>query len=279
MSFPEGKDILMMGSEAAKLAEAYQQSIKNSTSVRRSISGDPVSTVSEKVPLPPLCSSETSRGACIRPAKSTLPPIKEVESIYPKLPTAPPDAMIETAHPIGAPKKAQKRVKFESSKAGKYTKLEEEALELLSDPDEDNDEKSSVLTFEEKDNASSSIEARLEAIEEKLSMILGMLKTLSIATAGPTAARDGIRDAMVGVREELINSIMAEAKGKIAEMIKEEDAQRAKIGDGSVKLTEKARELNRMLEDQSSSGESETESEETEPDTDGENDDIYSFDM
>nr|4BXT_A Chain A, Phosphoprotein P [Human metapneumovirus]4BXT_B Chain B, Phosphoprotein P [Human metapneumovirus]4BXT_C Chain C, Phosphoprotein P [Human metapneumovirus]4BXT_D Chain D, Phosphoprotein P [Human metapneumovirus]4BXT_E Chain E, Phosphoprotein P [Human metapneumovirus]4BXT_F Chain F, Phosphoprotein P [Human metapneumovirus]4BXT_G Chain G, Phosphoprotein P [Human metapneumovirus]4BXT_H Chain H, Phosphoprotein P [Human metapneumovirus] len=80
----------------------------------------------------------------------------------------------------------------------------------------------SILTFEERDTSSLSIEARLESIEEKLSMILGLLRTLNIATAGPTAARDGIRDAMIGVREELIADIIKEAKGKAAEMMEEE---------------------------------------------------------
>ncbi|WP_369072824.1 hypothetical protein [Enterococcus faecium] len=38
-----------------------------------------------------------------------------------------------------------------------------------------------------------------------------MLHTLVAASAGPTSARDGIRDAMVGLREEMIEKIRAEA--------------------------------------------------------------------
>nr|ART34496.1 phosphoprotein [Avian metapneumovirus] len=278
MSFPEGKDILMMGSEAAKMADAYQRSLRNTSAGGRSISGEPINTIAEKVPLPPLCNPTTPKGSCIKPNKAPVPKVKEIESIYPKLPTAPVATDTETSTSTESAKKS-KKVKFDNPKVGKYTKLEEEALELLSDPEEDNDEKSSILTFEEKDTASTSIEARLEAIEEKLSMILGMLKTLNIATAGPTAARDGIRDAMIGMREELINSIMTEAKDKIAEMMKEEDTQRAKIGDGSVKLTEKAKELNKILEDQSSSGESESEEESGESESDEEESDIYNLDL
>ncbi|CDN30035.1 phosphoprotein [Avian metapneumovirus type D] len=278
MSFPEGKDILMMGSEAAKLADAYQKSLKDPSRNSKSISGDPVATVSERVPTLPLCGPISPKGSSTKPTREASPAPKKTGPIYPKLPTAPPDPGQPEPITSNGPKKAQKKVKFDAVKPGKYSKLEEEALELLSDPDEENDKESSILTFEEKDNASTSIEARLEAIEEKLSMILGMLKTLSIATAGPTAARDGIRDAMVGMREELINSIMAEAKDKISEMIKEEDTQRAKIGDGSVRLTEKAKELNKVLEDQSSSGESDSESEDEEPEPD-ETADIYSLEL
>nr|UVN22523.1 phosphoprotein [Avian metapneumovirus] len=297
MSFPKGEDLLMMGSEAAKMAEAYQESLRRSQDTKKPISGDPIKTVSETVNPLPLHSGESIKGPCVKKCKSDIDTSK-IESIYPKLPSAPPETLQtsdkteHTSSSISSPDTTDgkekrsacsakaKSVKFSDDKPGKYSRFEMEALELLSDPDDENDKESSILGFEERTDTGNSIEMRLDAIEEKLSMILGLLKTLSIATAGPTAARDGIRDAMIGMREELVASILSEAKDKIADMIREEENQRCKIGDGGAKLSEKAKELNTLTENESSSGESDTE-EATKSKSDGpdSDDDLYSFDL
>lgn len=276
MSFPEGKDILFMGNEAAKIAEAFQKSLKKSGHKRtQSIVGEKVNTISETLELPTI--SKPARSSTPlepklawadnsgitkiteRPATKTTDPVEEEEFNEKKvLPSSDGKTPAEKKPKLST--SVKKKVSFTSNEPGKYTKLEKDALDLLSD-NEDEDAESSILTFEEKDTSSLSIEARLESIEEKLSMILGLLRTLNIATAGPTAARDGIRDAMIGIREELIAEIIKEAKGKAAEMMEEEMNQRSKIGNGSVKLTEKAKELNKIVEDESTSGESEEEEE------------------
>nr|QBK51042.1 phosphoprotein [Avian metapneumovirus] len=275
MSYPKGEELILMGNEAAKAAEAYQDSLKKKKeSHSRSIVGEPIATVSSKVSEPNISTISRSQKAIDNPVEVEA---KEVKKIYPQLPSAPTDHELEQTT-AGKKKESKKRVRFPDDIVGRYSKLEKEALELLSDQDDD-DKESSILTFDEKEMQASGIEARLSSIEEKLSMILGLLKTLSIATSGPTAARDGIRDAMIGMREELIASIMADAKGRIAEMIKEEEQQRSKIGNGSVKLTEKAKELNKIVEDESSSGESEEEETEEEDAEKDDSDDIYSFEL
>nr|WAB08457.1 phosphoprotein [Human metapneumovirus] len=294
MSFPEGKDILFMGNEAAKIAEAFQKSLKKSGHKRtQSIVGEKVNTISETLELPTI--SKPARSSTLlepklawadnsgitkiteKPATKTTDPAEEEELNEKKvLPSSDGKTPAEKKSKFSTSEK--KKVSFTSNEPGKYTKLEKDALDLLSDNEEE-DAESSILTFEEKDTSSLSIEARLESIEEKLSMILGLLRTLNIATAGPTAARDGIRDAMIGIREELIAEIIKEAKGKAAEMMEEEMNQRSKIGNGSVKLTEKAKELNKIVEDESTSGESEEEEEPKETQDNNQGDDIYQLIM
>lgn len=294
MSFPEGKDILFMGNEAAKIAEAFQKSLKKSGHKRtQSIVGEKVNTISETLELPTI--SKPARSSTLlepklawadnsgitkiteKPATKTTDPVEEEEFNEKKvLPSSDGKTPAEKKSKLST--SVKKKVSFTSNEPGKYTKLEKDALDLLSD-NEDEDAESSILTFEEKDTSSLSIEARLESIEEKLSMILGLLRTLNIATAGPTAARDGIRDAMVGIREELIAEIIKEAKGKAAEMMEEEMNQRSKIGNGSVKLTEKAKELNKIVEDESTSGESEEEEESKETQDNNQGEDIYQLIM
>nr|WAB07512.1 phosphoprotein [Human metapneumovirus] len=294
MSFPEGKDILFMGNEAAKIAEAFQKSLKKSGHKRtQSIVGEKVNTISETLELPTI--SKPARSSTLlepklawadnsgitkiteKPATKTTDPVEEEELNEKKvLPSS--DGKTPTEKKSKFSTSVKKKVSFTSNEPGKYTKLEKDALDLLSDNEEE-DAESSILTFEEKDTSSLSIEARLESIEEKLSMILGLLRTLNIATAGPTAARDGIRDAMIGIREELIAEIIKEAKGKAAEMMEEEMNQRSKIGNGSVKLTEKAKELNKIVEDESTSGESEEEEEPKETQDNNQGEDIYQLIM
>nr|AGT74970.1 phosphoprotein [Human metapneumovirus] len=294
MSFPEGKDILFMGNEAAKIAEAFQKSLKKSGHKRtQSIVGEKVSTISETLELPTI--SKPARSSTLlepklawadnsgitkiteKPATKTADPVEEEEFNEKKvLPSS--DGKTPAEKKSKSSTSVKKKVSFTSNEPGKYTKLEKDALDLLSDNEEE-DAESSILTFEEKDTSSLSIEARLESIEEKLSMILGLLRTLNIATAGPTAARDGIRDAMIGIREELIAEIIKEAKGKAAEMMEEEMNQRSKIGNGSVKLTEKAKELNKIVEDESTSGESEEEEEPKETQDNNQGEDIYQLIM
>lgn len=294
MSFPEGKDILFMGNEAAKIAEAFQKSLKKSGHKRtQSIVGEKVNTISETLELPTI--SKPARSSTLlepklawadnsgitkiteKPATKTTDPVEEEEFNEKKvLPSSDGKTPAEKKSKLST--SVKKKVSFTSNEPGKYTKLEKDALDLLSD-NEDEDAESSILTFEEKDTSSLSIEARLESIEEKLSMILGLLRTLNIATAGPTAARDGIRDAMIGIREELIAEIIKEAKGKAAEMMEEEMNQRSKIGNGSVKLTEKAKELNKIVEDESTSGESEEEEESKETQDNNQGEDIYQLIM
>nr|BBJ35238.1 phosphoprotein [Human orthopneumovirus] len=88
-----------------------------------------------------------------------------------------------------------------------FSKLYKETIETF-----DNNEEESSYSYEEiNDQTNDNITARLDRIDEKLSEILGMLHTLVVASAGPTSARDGIRDAMVGLREEMIEKIRAEA--------------------------------------------------------------------
>nr|WAB08106.1 phosphoprotein [Human metapneumovirus] len=294
MSFPEGKDILFMGNEAAKIAEAFQKSLKKSGHKRtQSIVGEKVNTISETLELPTI--SKPARSSTLLEPKlawadnsgitkitekqttKTTDPVEEEELNEKKvLPSSDGKTPAEKKSKFST--SAKKKVSFTSNEPGKYTKLEKDALDLLSDNEEE-DAESSILTFEEKDTSSLSIEARLESIEEKLSMILGLLRTLNIATAGPTAARDGIRDAMIGIREELIAEIIKEAKGKAAEMMEEEMNQRSKIGNGSVKLTEKAKELNKIVEDESTSGESEEEEEPKETQDNSQGEDIYQLIM
>nr|AGJ74129.1 phosphoprotein [Human metapneumovirus] len=294
MSFPEGKDILFMGNEAAKIAEAFQKSLKKSGHKRtQSIVGEKVSTISETLELPTI--SKPARSSTLlepklawadnsgitkiteKSATKTADPVEEEEFNEKKvLPSS--DGKTPAEKKSKSSTSVKKKVSFTSNEPGKYTKLEKDALDLLSDNEEE-DAESSILTFEEKDTSSLSIEARLESIEEKLSMILGLLRTLNIATAGPTAARDGIRDAMIGIREELIAEIIKEAKGKAAEMMEEEMNQRSKIGNGSVKLTEKAKELNKIVEDESTSGESEEEEEPKETQDNNQGEDIYQLIM
>nr|ABK97001.1 phosphoprotein [Human metapneumovirus] len=294
MSFPEGKDILFMGNEAAKIAEAFQKSLKKSGHKRtQSIVGEKVNTISETLELPTI--SKPARSSTLlepklawadnsgitkiteKPATKTTDPVEEEELNEKKvLPSSDGKTPAEKKSKFST--SVKKKVSFTSNEPGKYTKLEKDALDLLSDNEEE-DAESSILTFEEKDTSSLSIEARLESIEEKLSMILGLLRTLNIATAGPTAARDGIRDAMIGIREELIAEIIKEAKGKAAEMMEEEMNQRFKIGNGSVKLTEKAKELNKIVEDESTSGESEEEEEPKETQDNNQGEDIYQLIM
>nr|WAB08628.1 phosphoprotein [Human metapneumovirus] len=294
MSFPEGKDILFMGNEAAKIAEAFQKSLKKSGHKRtQSIVGEKINTISETLELPTI--SKPARSSTLlepklawadnsgitkiteKPATKTTDPVEEEEFNEKKvLPSS--DGKTPAEKKSKSSTSVKKKVSFTSNEPGKYTKLEKDALDLLSD-NEDEDAESSILTFEEKDTSSLSIEARLESIEEKLSMILGLLRTLNIATAGPTAARDGIRDAMIGIREELIAEIIKEAKGKAAEMMEEEMNQRSKIGNGSVKLTEKAKELNKIVEDESTSGESEEEEESKETQDNNQGEDIYQLIM
>lgn len=294
MSFPEGKDILFMGNEAAKIAEAFQKSLKKSGHKRtQSIVGEKVNTISETLELPTI--SKPARSSTLlepklawadnsgitkiteKQATKTTDPVEEEEFNEKKvLPSS--DGKTPAEKKSKSSTSVKKKVSFTSNEPGKYTKLEKDALDLLSD-NEDEDAESSILTFEEKDTSSLSIEARLESIEEKLSMILGLLRTLNIATAGPTAARDGIRDAMIGIREELIAEIIKEAKGKAAEMMEEEMNQRSKIGNGSVKLTEKAKELNKIVEDESTSGESEEEEESKETQDNNQGEDIYQLIM
>nr|WHE09330.1 phosphoprotein [Human metapneumovirus] len=283
-----------MGNEAAKIAEAFQKSLKKSGHKRtQSIVGEKVNTISETLELPTI--SKPARSSTLlepklawadnsgitkiteKPATKTTDPVEEEEFNEKKvLPSSDGKTPAEKKSKFSA--SVKKKVSFTSNEPGKYTKLEKDALDLLSD-NEDEDAESSILTFEEKDTSSLSIEARLESIEEKLSMILGLLRTLNIATAGPTAARDGIRDAMIGIREELIAEIIKEAKGKAAEMMEEEMNQRSKIGNGSVKLTEKAKELNKIVEDESTSGESEEEEESKETQDNNQGEDIYQLIM
>nr|UDN67262.1 phosphoprotein [Human metapneumovirus] len=294
MSFPEGKDILFMGNEAAKIAEAFQKSLKKSGHKRtQSIVGEKVNTISETLELPTI--SKPARSSTLlepklawadnsgitkiteKPATKTTDPVEEEEFNEKKvLPSS--DGKTPAEKKSKSSTSVKKKVSFTSNEPGKYTKLEKDALDLLSD-NEDEDAESSILTFEEKDTSSLSIEARLESIEEKLSMILGLLRTLNIATAGPTAARDGIRDAMIGIREELIAEIIKEAKGKAAEMMEQDMKQTSKIGNGSVKLTEKAKELNKIVEDESTSGESEEEEESKETQDNNQGEDIYQLIM
>nr|WHE09906.1 phosphoprotein [Human metapneumovirus] len=283
-----------MGNEAAKIAEAFQKSLKKSGHKRtQSIVGEKVNTISETLELPTI--SKPARSSTLlepklawadnsgitkiteKPATKTTDPVEEEEFNEKKvLPSSDGKTPVEKKSKFST--SVKKKVSFTSNEPGKYTKLEKDALDLLSD-NEDEDAESSILTFEEKDTSSLSIEARLESIEEKLSMILGLLRTLNIATAGPTAARDGIRDAMIGIREELIAEIIKEAKGKAAEMMEEEMNQRSKIGNGSVKLTEKAKELNKIVEDESTSGESEEEEESKETQDNNQGEDIYQLIM
>nr|WHE09132.1 phosphoprotein [Human metapneumovirus] len=283
-----------MGNEAAKIAEAFQKSLKKSGHKRtQSIVGEKVNTISETLELPTI--SKPARSSTLlepklawadnsgitkiteKPATKTTDPVEEEEFNEKKvLPSS--DGKTPAEKKSKSSTSVKKKVSFTSNEPGKYTKLEKDALDLLSD-NEDEDAESSILTFEEKDTSSLSIEARLESIEEKLSMILGLLRTLNIATAGPTAARDGIRDAMIGIREELIAEIIKEAKGKAAEMMEEEMNQRSKIGNGSVKLTEKAKELNKIVEDESTSGESEEEEESKETQDNNQGEDIYQLIM
>nr|WHE09546.1 phosphoprotein [Human metapneumovirus] len=283
-----------MGNEAAKIAEAFQKSLKKSGHKRtQSIVGEKVNTISETLELPTI--SKPARSSTLlepklawadnsgitkiteKPATKTTDPVEEEEFNEKKvLPSSDGKTPAEKKSEFST--SVKKKVSFTSNEPGKYTKLEKDALDLLSD-NEDEDAESSILTFEEKDTSSLSIEARLESIEEKLSMILGLLRTLNIATAGPTAARDGIRDAMIGIREELIAEIIKEAKGKAAEMMEEEMNQRSKIGNGSVKLTEKAKELNKIVEDESTSGESEEEEESKETQDNNQGEDIYQLIM
>nr|WHE09159.1 phosphoprotein [Human metapneumovirus]WHE09645.1 phosphoprotein [Human metapneumovirus] len=283
-----------MGNEAAKIAEAFQKSLKKSGHKRtQSIVGEKVNTISETLELPTI--SKPARSSTLlepklawadnsgitkiteKPATKTTDPVEEEEFNEKKvLPSS--DGKTPAEKKSKSSTSVKKKVSFTSNEPGKYTKLERDALDLLSD-NEDEDAESSILTFEEKDTSSLSIEARLESIEEKLSMILGLLRTLNIATAGPTAARDGIRDAMIGIREELIAEIIKEAKGKAAEMMEEEMNQRSKIGNGSVKLTEKAKELNKIVEDESTSGESEEEEESKETQDNNQGEDIYQLIM
>nr|WAB08565.1 phosphoprotein [Human metapneumovirus] len=294
MSFPEGKDILFMGNEAAKIAEAFQKSLKRSGHKRtQSIVGEKVTTISETLELPtiskparsstplePKLAWADSSGATKITEKQTTKttdPVEE-EELNEKKVSPSSDGRTPAEKKSKSPINVKKKVSFTSNEPGKYTKLEKDALDLLSDNEEE-DAESSILTFEERDTSSLSIEARLESIEEKLSMILGLLRTLNIATAGPTAARDGIRDAMIGIREELIAEIIKEAKGKAAEMMEEEMNQRSKIGNGSVKLTEKAKELNKIVEDESTSGESEEEEEPKETQDNNQGEDIYQLIM
>nr|WAB07908.1 phosphoprotein [Human metapneumovirus] len=294
MSFPEGKDILFMGNEAAKIAEAFQKSLKRSGHKRtQSIVGGKVTTISETLELPtiskparsstplePKLAWADSSGATKITEKQTTKttdPVEE-EELNEKKVSPSSDGRTPAEKKSKSPINVKKKVSFTSNEPGKYTKLEKDALDLLSDNEEE-DAESSILTFEERDTSSLSIEARLESIEEKLSMILGLLRTLNIATAGPTAARDGIRDAMIGIREELIAEIIKEAKGKAAEMMEEEMNQRSKIGNGSVKLTEKAKELNKIVEDESTSGESEEEEEPKETQDNNQGEDIYQLIM
>nr|WAB07755.1 phosphoprotein [Human metapneumovirus] len=294
MSFPEGKDILFMGNEAAKIAEAFQKSLKRSGHKRtQSIVGEKVNTISETLELPTI--SKPARPSTLLEPKlawadnsgatkatekqttKTTDPVEEEELNEKKISPSS-DGKTPAEKKSKSPTNVKKKVSFTSNEPGKYTKLEKDALDLLSDNEEE-DAESSILTFEERDTSSLSIEARLESIEEKLSMILGLLRTLNIATAGPTAARDGIRDAMIGIREELIAEIIKEAKGKAAEMMEEEMNQRSKIGNGSVKLTEKAKELNKIVEDESTSGESEEEEEPKETQDNNQGEDIYQLIM
>nr|WHE08808.1 phosphoprotein [Human metapneumovirus] len=294
MSFPEGKDILFMGNEAAKIAEAFQKSLKRSGHKRtQSIVGEKVTTISETLELPtiskparsstplePKLAWADSSGATKTTEKQTTKttdPVEE-EELNEKKVSPSSDGRTPAEKKSKSPINVKKKVSFTSNEPGKYTKLEKDALDLLSDNEEE-DAESSILTFEERDTSSLSVEARLESIEEKLSMILGLLRTLNIATAGPTAARDGIRDAMIGIREELIAEIIKEAKGKAAEMMEEEMNQRSKIGNGSVKLTEKAKELNKIVEDESTSGESEEEEEPKETQDNNQGEDIYQLIM
>nr|WAB08574.1 phosphoprotein [Human metapneumovirus] len=294
MSFPEGKDILFMGNEAAKIAEAFQKSLKRSGHKRtQSIVGEKVTTISETLELPtiskparsstplePKLAWADSSGvtkATEKQTTKTTDPVEE-EELNEKKVSPSSDGKTPAEKKSKSPINVKKKVSFTSNEPGKYTKLEKDALDLLSDNEEE-DAESSILTFEERDTSSLSIEARLESIEEKLSMILGLLRTLNIATAGPTAARDGIRDAMIGIREELIAEIIKEAKGKAAEMMEEEMNQRSKIGNGSVKLTEKAKELNKIVEDESTSGESEEEEEPKETQDNNQGEDIYQLIM
>lgn len=283
-----------MGNEAAKIAEAFQKSLKRSGHKRtQSIVGEKVTTISETLELPtiskparsstplePKLAWADSGGATKTTEKQTTKttdPVEE-EELNEKKVSPSSDGRTPAEKKSKSPINVKKKVSFTSNEPGKYTKLEKDALDLLSDNEEE-DAESSILTFEERDTSSLSIEARLESIEEKLSMILGLLRTLNIATAGPTAARDGIRDAMIGIREELIAEIIKEAKGKAAEMMEEEMNQRSKIGNGSVKLTEKAKELNKIVEDESTSGESEEEEEPKETQDNNQGEDIYQLIM
>nr|AAK38408.1 phosphoprotein [Avian metapneumovirus] len=294
MSFPEGKDILLMGNEAAKAAEAFQRSLKKIGHRRtQSIVGDKIITVSETVEKPTISKStkvttpperrnawgekpDTTRNQTEEARNEATP--EDTSRLYEEVFAPTSDGKTPAQKGKETPEKPKKKVPFKIVESGRYPKLEMEALELLS-ANEDDDAESSVLTFEEKDTSALSLEARLESIDEKLSMILGLLRALNVATAGPTAARDGIRDAMVGLREELIADIIKEAKEKAAQKMKEEAKQKPKLGNGSVGLTEKVKELTKIVEDESTSGDPEEEEEEEDEEESNPDDDLYSLTM
>lgn len=135
-----------------------------------------------------------------------------------------------------------------------FTRLYKETIETF-----DNNEEESSYSYDEiNDQTNDNITARLDRIDEKLSEIIGMLHTLVVASAGPTAARDGIRDAMVGLREEMIEKIRSEALmtndrlEAMARLRNEESEKMTKDTSDEVKLTPTSEKLNMVLEDESS---------------------------
>nr|AJF44818.1 phosphoprotein [Human orthopneumovirus] len=135
-----------------------------------------------------------------------------------------------------------------------FSKLYKETIETF-----DNNEEESSYSYEEiNDQTNDNITARLDRIDEKLSEILGMLHTLVVASAGPTSARDGIRDAMVGLREEMIEKIRAEALmtndrlEAMARLRNEESEKMAKDTSDEVSLNPTSKKLSNLLEDNDS---------------------------
>nr|VVF20084.1 phosphoprotein [Human respiratory syncytial virus B] len=135
-----------------------------------------------------------------------------------------------------------------------FSKLYKETIETF-----DNNEEESSYSYEEiNDQTNDNITARLDRIDEKLSEILGMLHTLVVASAGPTSARDGIRDAMVGLREEMIEKIRAEALmtndrlEAMARLRNEESEKMAKDTSDEVSLNPTSKKLSDLLEDNDS---------------------------
>nr|QXO84945.1 P-BFP [Human orthopneumovirus]QXO84956.1 P-BFP [Human orthopneumovirus] len=131
-----------------------------------------------------------------------------------------------------------------------FSKLYKETIETF-----DNNEEESSYSYEEiNDQTNDNITARLDRIDEKLSEILGMLHTLVVASAGPTSARDGIRDAMVGLREEMIEKIRTEALmtndrlEAMARLRNEESEKMAKDTSDEVSLNPTSEKLNNLLE-------------------------------
>lgn len=113
----------------------------------------------------------------------------------------------------------------------------------------------SNLSFEEtnQEPGSSSVEQRLDRIEEKLSYIIGLLNTIMVATAGPTTARDEIRDALIGTREELIEMIKSDIltvndRIMAMEKLRDEECSKADTDDGSAcYLTDRAKILDKIV--------------------------------